>query len=101
MDDTYHIGYSSAKSDEQDLTKVDFIKHTKDGVFNPVLIKNEYEEGTGHQSVIYYEGQYYAVYHGRDISENVGRMELDNEKRTARICKLFFENEKIRAERIE
>ena len=100
MDDTYHIGYSSAKSDEQDLTKVDFIKHTKEGVFNPILIKNEYEEGTGRHSVIYYEGQYYAVYHGRDISENVGRMELDNEKRTARICKLFFENGKIRVERI-
>ena len=100
MDDTYHIGYSYAKSSEQDLTKVDYVKYTRDGAFDPVLIKNELEEGTGHHSVICYEGQYYAVYHGRDVSENVGRMELDNEKRTARICKLFFEDGKIRAERI-
>lgn len=98
MDDTYHIGYATAKSAEQDLTKVKFIKHTDDGKFAPVLIKNDVEEGTGHHSVIKHNGQYYAIYHGRD---NIpGATEEYKEKRTARICRLIVADGKITAERI-
>lgn len=89
QNDTYHIGYASAKSDEQDLTKVVFTKHTENGQFAPLMTKNEYEEGVGHNSVIYYEGEYYAVYHGRDIEDDSNDM---NDRRTARICKLKFHN---------
>lgn len=94
--DTYHIGYASAKSTEADLTKVDFVKHTADGAFDPVMIKNDYEEGVGHHSVLKYKGEYYAIYHGRDVDTNDG---LKGDRRTARICKLHVKDGIITAER--
>ncbi len=96
-DDTYHIGYAAAKSSSDDLKSVDFVKVTKDGHFNPVIIKNGYEEGTGHHSVIKHKGEYYAIYHGRDYIEN-SSSEYE-ERRTARICKLTVGGGKISAER--
>ncbi len=96
-DDSYHIGYGAAKTNETDLTKIDFVKHTKDGAFDPVMLKNDYEEGTGHHSVIKYKGDYYAIYHGRDY-----RRQDDTEyveRRTARICRLHVSNGIITAER--
>lgn len=99
QDDTYHIGYSSAKTKEQDLTEVDYIKNTDNGKFAPVLIKNDFEEGTGHHSVIKYKGDYYAIYHGRDY-RNLTSDEYE-EARTARVCKLNVNNGVITAERYE
>lgn len=96
--DTYHIGYAAAKTDEADLTKVDYIKHTEAGKFDPVMIKNEWEEGVGHHSVLLYKGEYYAVYHGRDI---VNDGALKGDRRTARICKLHVADGIITAERYE
>ncbi len=96
-DDTYHIGYSASKTNEQDLAKIDFIKSTKDGGFNPVVIKNDFEEGTGHHSVIKLVGEYYAVYHGRDYEQ----LSEYTERRTARICKLKVADGVITAERFE
>lgn len=89
----YHIGYASAKTAEQDLTKVEYDKHTNHGAFDPLLIENEFEEGTGHHSVLHYNGAYYAIYHGRDLDAGAG------EQRTARVCKLFFSNGVVTAER--
>ncbi len=94
--DSYHIGYAAARSDESDLTKVEFVKHTKDGEFDPVMIKNDFEEGTGHHSVIKYRGQYYAIYHGRDIVG--GSSDQYVEARTARVCKLHVKDGVITAE---
>lgn len=94
--DTYHIGYAAAKSVETDLTKVEFEKHTDNGKFAPVLIKNDFEEGTGHHSVIKYKGEYYAIYHARDY----GTIEDEyKEARTARICRLSVKDGIIKAER--
>ena len=92
LDDTYHVGYAYAKTEETDLTKINFTKKTDYGNFAPVLIKNEFEEGTGHHSVIKYKGQYYAVYHARDY----GAGTYD---RTARICKLTVNKGEIVAHR--
>lgn len=86
QNDSYHIGYAVAKTTEQDLTKVDFVKVTNGGRFAPVIIKNEFEEGTGHHSVIFYRGSYYAIYHGRDIAATTESGYT--ERRTARICRL-------------
>lgn len=69
--DTYHIGYASARTDEQDLTKIEFVKHTDNGEF-------------------------YAVYHGRDIDDHDKAI---GDKRTARICKLQIKDGVIIAER--
>ena len=98
QDDTYHIGYAAAKTTETDITKIKFIKSTKNGEFNPVIIKNEFEEGTGHHSVIKYNGEYYAIYHGRDYVKNSGEY---SERRTARVCKLNVSDGVITAERFE
>ena len=95
--DSYHIGYAVAHTNEQDLTRIEFVKHTKDGAFDPVLIKNEFEEGSGHHSVIKYKGQYYAIYHGRDYA-NDSRPDF-SEARTARVCKLHVHDGMITAER--
>jgi len=98
-DDTYHIGYSYAKSDEADLTKVEYIKNTDNAKFAPVIIKNEFEEGTGHHSVIKYNGEYYAIYHGRDYVES-SDVESEN-RRDMRICKLHVKDGVVTAERYE
>jgi len=97
QNDTYHIGYCTAKTDETDLTKVEFIKHTLDGGFDPVMIKNDFEEGVGHHSVIKLNGEYYAVYHGRDLRDEDDEGYV--ERRTARICKLHVCDGVITAER--
>ncbi len=97
QNDTYHIGYASAKTTEPDLTKVTYEKHTENGVFAPLMTKNAMEEGVGHHSVICWQGQYYAVYHARDYETH---RELGEEQRTARICKLHFADGEIIAENL-
>ena len=92
MNDSYHIGYAAARSTEADLTKVDFCKHTDNGQFHPVLIRDSEEEGTGHHSILRYKGEYYAIYHGRDVLQSAGR--------TARICKLLVKDGSITAQRL-
>ena len=87
QNDTYHIGYASAKTRESDLREITFEKHTDNGCFAPLMTKNDVEEGVGHHSVINWQGQYYAVYHARDYKTYP---ELGEEQRTARICKLAF-----------
>lgn len=96
--DSYHIGYAAAKTDNEELTEIDYIKFTQNGQFSPVLMKNKTEEGTGHHSVIKVDGQYYAVYHGRDLKDYVNQGYV--EERTARICKLSVKDGRIVAERI-
>ena len=95
-DDSYHIGYAAAKTSEEDLKAVDFVRVTKDGGFRPVIMKNEFEEGTGHHSILRYRGEYYAVYHGRDVvpGEPAGKG-----PRTGRICRLSVRDGVITAER--
>lgn len=69
----YFVGYAYAHTPENDLTKIKFQKYPADNVYKPLLAKNDFEEGTGHNSVIEYNGEYYAVYHARDwgkMSEN-------------------------------
>ena len=102
QDDTYHVGYAVAKTDEQDLKKVDFVKVKNNGAFCPLIIKNDFEEGTGHNSMIKHNGTYYAFYHGRDYeAADALATDVYTEKRTARICRLSVANGVIKAERFE
>lgn len=94
----YFVGYAYAHTSENDLTKIKFQKYPSDDVYKPLLAKNEFEEGTGHNSVIEHNGEYYAVYHARDWREKTAGY---TEYRTARICKLNVDEEKITAERYE
>lgn len=91
----YYLGYAYAETSESDLTKIKFQKFPSDDVYLPVINKNEWEEGTGHNSVIFYKGDWYAVYHGRDWGVNDGKRDY----RTARIAKLNIDGIKITAER--
>ena len=94
---TYYIGYARAKTDETDLTKIKFEKYPDDRTWHPVLKANEFEEGTGHHSMIREEGQWYAVYHARDYENTNGADAFD--ARNARICKLHVRDGIITAER--
>ena len=60
---------------------------------------NEFEEGTGHHSMIKEDGQWYAVYHARDYGYEKGTSAFD--ARNARICKIHVDDGIITAERYE
>ncbi len=93
--ENYFIGYARAKTDETDLTKIKFEKYPDDKTYAPVMKSNEWEEGTGHHSMINHEGQWYAVYHARNIEDDG----LSGDRRNARICKLNVKDGIITAER--
>ena len=90
----YYLGYATAKTDEMDLTKIKFTKYPDENTYAPLIAKNEYEEGTGHNSVIKVDGQYYAIYHARDA---VADPRIHGDKRTARICRLTVKDGVITA----
>lgn len=94
---TYYVGYARAKTGETDLTKIKFEKYPDDATYHPVLKANEFEEGTGHHSMIREKGQWYAVYHARDYENTTGADSFD--ARNARICKLHVRDGIITAER--
>ena len=94
----YYLGYAVAKTDETDLTKINFVKYPNENTYSPLIAKNEYEEGTGHNSVIKYDGKYYVIYHGRDVIDDT---RIKGDKRTARICRLEIDGEKLTAIRDE
>ena len=91
----YFIGYARAKTDETDLTKIKFEKYPDDKTYAPVLNSNAWEEGTGHHSMIKHDGQWYAIYHARNVEEDG----LDGDRRNARICKLNVHDGIITADR--
>ena len=92
---TYYVGYARAKTTEQDLTKVKFEKYPDANTYLPVLCANDFEEGTGHHSMIKEDGQWYAIYHGRDY----GAEDSTGERRNARICKINVCDGVLTAER--
>ena len=96
---TYYVGYARAKTDETDLTKIKFEKYPDDHTYHTVLEANEFEEGTGHHSMIKENGQWYAVYHARDYDHASKENVFD--ARNARICKLNVEDGIIIAQRYQ
>ena len=73
-------------------------RYPSEDVYAPLIAKNEFEAGTGHNSVIKVNGEYCAVYHGRDITPDE---RLTGDDRTARICKINIDGKKLTAERYE
>ncbi len=94
---TYYVGYARAKTGETDLTKVKFEKYPDEHTYSPVLSANDFEEGTGHHSMIKSDGVWYAVYHARDKAADG----LPGDRRNARICRMRVEDGIITAERYE
>ena len=87
LNDTYHIGYAAAHTRQPDLLAVSPVKHTNAGAFSPLMIRNDFEEGVGHHSVLEYRGSLYMVYHARDYLPT-GEPGDERDRRTARICRL-------------
>lgn len=94
---SYYVSYACAKTDETDLKKIKFEKYPDDKTYAPVLKSNDFEEGTGHHSMIKIDNQWYAVYHARDVLDDG----LAGDRRTARICKMNVSDGVITAERYE
>ncbi len=94
-DETYFVGYAAAKTREQDLRKVDFRKMPDSETYAPLLRSNGWEEGTGHNSVIKVNGEYYCVYHARNTEDDG----LVGDRRNARIAKMKVCDGKIEIER--
>lgn len=88
--ETYFIGYAVARGDVDDLRKLDFKKYPDENTYKPVLKKNDFQEGTGHNSVIKENGKYYIVYHGRDTDKS--NLPSGGDKRTFRIDEMSVEN---------
>ena len=63
--ETYFIGYSVAQG-EGDLRNLAWRKHPDDHTYSPLVCRNAFVEGTGHNSVVREGDAYYVVYHGRD-----------------------------------
>ncbi len=93
--ENYFIGYARAKTNEKDLTKIDFKKYPDDNTYAPVISSNEWEEGAGHHSMIKYNGDWYAIYHARNREDDG----LKGDRRNARICKLIVKDGIIKADR--
>ena len=94
-DETYFVGYAAAKTTEQDLRKVKFQKMPDENTYAPLLRSNDWEEGTGHNSVIKVDGQYYCVYHARNTEADG----LNGDRRNARIAKMHVADGRITIER--
>lgn len=94
----YFLGYAYAFTEERDLRKITFRKMPAPDIYSPVIAKNEFEAGTGHNSVIKENGEYYCIYHGRDIPPDP---RIDGDTRTARICRLIPDGESLTARRKE
>lgn len=88
--ETYFIGYAVAKGETDDLRKLKFKKYPDDNTYKPLLRKNDFQEGTGHNSVIKENGKYYIVYHGRDVVKC--DKTLQAERRTFRIDEMKVDN---------
>ena len=93
----YYLGYAVAHTAETDLTKIKFTKYPDENTYAPLIAANEFESGTGHNSVFEENGEYYAVYHGRD-NQNAETGKTA-ETRTARICRLLVDGERLTAVR--
>lgn len=94
-DETYFVGYAAAKTREQDLRKVKFHKMPDEKTYAPLLKSNEWEEGTGHNSVIKVDGKYYCVYHARNTEADG----FKGDRRNARIAAMKVCDGKIEIER--
>lgn len=90
QNENYYIGYAVAKGHTDNLLELDFHKYPNDHTYYPLLRKNEFESGTGHNSLLLIDGHYYVIYHGRDNGEQ-GK----GDTRTARIAEISVNGDKL------
>lgn len=67
---TYFIGYCTASGPEDiDLRCLEWKKHPNEYTYEPLMCKNSFVEGVGHNSVVFEGESCYVVYHGRDYNK--------------------------------
>lgn len=89
---TYFIGYCTAHGPEDtDLRDLSWTKYPDNHTYAPLVTKNGFVEGTGHNSVLFEDGKCYIVYHGRDY----GDAEKEEDTRSARIDEMKIEDGKL------
>lgn len=67
---TYFIGYATAQAPrEADLRTLPWRKYPDEHTYRPLLKRNGFVEGMGHNSVYFEDGKHYIVYHGRDLTD--------------------------------
>lgn len=72
--ENYFIGYATCQSQEDDLTKLSFVKQPSPSTFNPLIFRDNNEEGTGHNSLLpNSNGDYTVFYHGREKDDKGGQ----------------------------
>jgi beta-xylosidase len=84
----YYLGYAVAKGDTDDLTSLEFHKYPDEHTYLPLVCINDKEEGTGHNSILEENGNYYLFYHGRDRDMK----RTGSDQRTARVCEIKASN---------
>lgn len=67
--DTYFIGYCTAKGTPEDLRELNWKKYPDNYTYHPLLSKHGNIEGTGHNSIIKIENTTWIVYHARNRLE--------------------------------
>lgn len=95
QNEKYFLGYAYAYGEETDLRKLKFEKQPSDSVYAPLVCRNGDEEGTGHNSIVEESGNYYIVYHARDLTADRSLPDC----RTARICPLTVNGKDLKAVR--
>ncbi len=89
---TYFIGYCTAHGPEDiDLRMLRWKKHPDEDTYAPLMCRNNFVEGVGHNSVIFEGDSCYVVYHGRDY----GQENKDEDTRCARIDRMDVDNGKL------
>lgn len=91
---TYFVGYAVAHGDPEDLRDLDWHKYPDENTYNPLLSANDFIEGTGHNSVIKEDGQWYIIYHGRDMNEE----KKPEDTRSMRIDKMMVDGDVLTVE---
>lgn len=67
---SYFIGFSTAcEPEDTDLRMLSWTKYPDNNTYAPLMCRNEFMEGVGHNSVIRDSGKLYVVYHGRDYQD--------------------------------
>jgi len=93
---SYYIGYYTAHgTQDADLRTLPWKKYPNENTYYSVMNKaNGFVEGMGHNSVLYENGKYYIIYHGRDI----GSRSDTQDTRCARIDELMVNGDRLSAE---
>lgn len=96
---TYFIGYSigSSRDDSISLTQMDWMKYPNEYTYDPLLKKNNFVEGVGHNSVAKAPNGIddWVIYHGRRIKQTEEEQNDYQEKRHMRLDPIIWMDDRM------